>query len=127
MNSKRFNKNFDEIDRKSKVKMHKSGKNWVRTVLSQLNLLRVIRGRGQATVSIPVIETSERLSRQRMDYLKAALVSGAAVTGTALSPTVLAEEQVTVMEQEAEGNVDTVVNQDYVVIETASTEIVGED
>ncbi|HFU4464883.1 TPA: accessory Sec-dependent serine-rich glycoprotein adhesin, partial [Streptococcus suis] len=126
MNSKRFNKNFDEIDRKTKVKMHKSGKNWVRTVMSQLNLLRVIRGQGQATVSLPVIESSERLSRQRMDYLKAALASGAAMTGVAVAPTVLAEDQVTVMEQEAEGNVETVVNQDYVVIETVSTEIVEE-
>ncbi|HFI0352086.1 TPA: accessory Sec-dependent serine-rich glycoprotein adhesin, partial [Streptococcus suis] len=125
MNSKRFNKNFDEIDRKSKVKMHKSGKNWVRTVMSQLNLLRVIRGQGQATISLPVIENSERLDRQRMDYLKAVLASGAAITGTAVT-TAFAEEQVTVMEQEAEETVDTVVNQDYVVIETVSTEIVDE-
>ncbi|HFU4452097.1 TPA: accessory Sec-dependent serine-rich glycoprotein adhesin, partial [Streptococcus suis] len=122
---KRFNKNFDEIDRKSKVKMHKSGKNWVRTVMSQLHLLRVIRGQGQATVSVPVIENSERLARQRMDYLKAVLASGAAITGTAVT-TAFAEEYVVAMEQEAEGNVDTVVNQDYVVIETVSTEIVDE-
>ncbi|HFU4463741.1 TPA: accessory Sec-dependent serine-rich glycoprotein adhesin, partial [Streptococcus suis] len=126
MNSKRFNKNFDEIDRKSKVKMHKSGKNWVTTVVSQLSLLRVSRGQGQAKVALPVLENSERLDSQRLDYLKAVLASGAAVTGAAVTTPVFAEEQVVAVEQEAEGNADTVANQDYVVIETVSTEVVSE-
>ncbi|HEM4930666.1 KxYKxGKxW signal peptide domain-containing protein, partial [Streptococcus suis] len=52
MKHKRFNKDFDEVGRKSRVKMHKSGKNWIRTVMSQLSLLRVIRGKGQETVSV---------------------------------------------------------------------------
>ncbi|HFI0564458.1 TPA: accessory Sec-dependent serine-rich glycoprotein adhesin, partial [Streptococcus suis] len=126
MNSKRFNKNFDEIDRKSKVRMHKSGKNWVTTVVSQLSLLRVARGQGQGRVALPVLENRERLDSQRLDYLRAVLASGAAVTGAAVTTPVFAEEQVVAVEQEAEGNADTVANQDYVVIETVSTEVVSE-
>ncbi|MFX3970853.1 accessory Sec-dependent serine-rich glycoprotein adhesin, partial [Streptococcus suis] len=80
MKHKRFNKDFDEVGRKSRVKMHKSGKNWIRTVMSQLSLLRVIRGKGQETVSVPLVDSSERLESQRYQYLKAILASGAAVT-----------------------------------------------
>ncbi|HEM6229333.1 TPA: KxYKxGKxW signal peptide domain-containing protein, partial [Streptococcus suis] len=58
MKHKRFNKDFDEVGRKSRVKMHKSGKNWIRTVMSQLSLLRVIRGKGQETVSVPLVDSS---------------------------------------------------------------------
>ncbi|MEG3311735.1 KxYKxGKxW signal peptide domain-containing protein, partial [Streptococcus sp. SS-4456] len=38
-----FRKNRDnitEVSRKSRVKMHKSGKHWVRTVMSQIGLMR---------------------------------------------------------------------------------------
>ncbi|MER0123285.1 KxYKxGKxW signal peptide domain-containing protein [Streptococcus sp. ZJ93] len=48
MNRKKFNREFDEIDRKSRVKLHKSGKNWVRTLMSQLGLLRVLGSKNAA-------------------------------------------------------------------------------
>ncbi|HFR3411950.1 TPA: KxYKxGKxW signal peptide domain-containing protein, partial [Streptococcus suis] len=32
---------FTEVSRKSRVKMHKSGKHWVRTVMSQIGLMRI--------------------------------------------------------------------------------------
>ncbi|HFI2475647.1 TPA: KxYKxGKxW signal peptide domain-containing protein, partial [Streptococcus suis] len=36
------NKNrYTEVSRKSRVKMHKSGKHWVRTVMSQIGLMNV--------------------------------------------------------------------------------------
>ncbi|HEM5301528.1 TPA: KxYKxGKxW signal peptide domain-containing protein, partial [Streptococcus suis] len=62
MRRKQFNKDFDEIGRKSRVKMHKSGKNWVRTVMSQLSLLRVMRGSSQESVSVslPLVDSAER-------------------------------------------------------------------
>ncbi|MGF0071154.1 KxYKxGKxW signal peptide domain-containing protein [Streptococcus orisratti] len=47
MRRKRFNKDYDEVSRKSRVKMHKSGKHWVTTVMSQLGLIRVSKGAGE--------------------------------------------------------------------------------
>ncbi|NQM38245.1 accessory Sec-dependent serine-rich glycoprotein adhesin [Streptococcus suis] len=122
MNRKRFNKDFDEVGRKSRVKMHKSGKNWVRTVMSQLSLLRVIRGKGQSTISMPQIDRADRLESQRFQYLKAALASGAVVTGTAVTTTAFAEEQV-VVEQEVEETTDTVIDKNVVIVETATTQV----
>ncbi|HFR3896605.1 TPA: accessory Sec-dependent serine-rich glycoprotein adhesin, partial [Streptococcus suis] len=127
MNKKRFNKHFDEIGRRSRVKMHKSGKNWVRTVLSQISLLRVIRGRGQAKVTLPIIETNEELRSSRLAYLQALLASGAAISGTTLAPNTFAEEQVAVVEQQVDSKADTLVDKDIVVVESVLTEVVSEE
>lgn len=126
MNKKRFNKHFDEIGRRSRVKMHKSGKNWVRTVLSQISLLRVIRGRGQAKVTLPIIETNEELRSSRLAYLQALLASGAAISGTTLAPNTFAEEQVAVVEQQVDST-DTLVDKNIVVVESVLTEVVSEE
>ncbi|MGO0039400.1 accessory Sec-dependent serine-rich glycoprotein adhesin, partial [Streptococcus suis] len=127
MKHKRFNKDFDEVGRKSRVKMHKSGKNWIRTVMSQLSLLRVIRGKGQETVSVPLVDSSERLESQRYQYLKAMLVSGAAVTGAAVMTSVLGEEQVAAVEQQLEETTDTLIDKDHVVVETTTTKVISEE
>ncbi|MHC3561674.1 KxYKxGKxW signal peptide domain-containing protein [Streptococcus suis] len=34
-------KRYTEVSRKSRVKMHKSGKHWVRTVMSQIGLIQL--------------------------------------------------------------------------------------
>ncbi|HEM5196841.1 TPA: accessory Sec-dependent serine-rich glycoprotein adhesin, partial [Streptococcus suis] len=126
MNKKRFNKHFDEIGRRSRVKMHKSGKNWVRTVLSQISLLRVIRGKGQAKVTLPIIETNEELRSSRLAYLQALLASGAAISGTTLALNTFAEEQVAVVEQQVDST-DTLVDKNIVVVENVLTEVVSEE
>ncbi|HEM6271278.1 TPA: KxYKxGKxW signal peptide domain-containing protein [Streptococcus suis] len=38
------NKDFTEISRKSRVKMHKSGKHWVRVIMSSIGLFRLAGG-----------------------------------------------------------------------------------
>ncbi|HEM5155341.1 TPA: accessory Sec-dependent serine-rich glycoprotein adhesin, partial [Streptococcus suis] len=126
MNKKRFNKHFDEIGRRSRVKMHKSGKNWVRTVLSQISLLRVIRGKGQAKVTLPIIETNEEQRSSRLAYLQALLASGAAISGTTLALNTFAEEQVAVVEQQVDST-DTLVDKNIVVVESVLTEVVSEE
>ncbi|MGC4432106.1 KxYKxGKxW signal peptide domain-containing protein, partial [Streptococcus suis] len=44
MKGKKVGNNFEETSRKSRVKMHKSGKHWVRTVMSQIGLMRLFKG-----------------------------------------------------------------------------------
>lgn len=129
MRRKQFNKDFDEIGRKSRVKMHKSGKNWVRTVMSQLSLLRVMRGSSQESVSVslPLVDSAERLESQRYQYLKAALASGAVVAGATVAPAAFAEELPIAVEQQLEETTDTVVDKDLIVVKTTATEVVSQD
>ncbi|MET3633708.1 KxYKxGKxW signal peptide domain-containing protein [Streptococcus porcorum] len=44
MRRKNSNRDYTESSCKSRVKMHKSGKHWVRTVMSQINLVRLFKG-----------------------------------------------------------------------------------
>ncbi|HFI0302114.1 TPA: KxYKxGKxW signal peptide domain-containing protein [Streptococcus suis] len=44
MSNKFKNKDFTEISRKSRVKMHKSGKHWVRVIMSSIGLFRLAGG-----------------------------------------------------------------------------------
>ncbi|MGV3180138.1 KxYKxGKxW signal peptide domain-containing protein, partial [Streptococcus sp. 11273D007BW] len=63
MGNKRLRKDYTESSRKSRVKMHKSGKHWVRTVMSQINLVRLFKGgSGQHEVKV------ERLEKEVTDY-----------------------------------------------------------
>ncbi|MEG3309720.1 KxYKxGKxW signal peptide domain-containing protein [Streptococcus suis] len=124
MNRQRFSKNFDEIDRKSQVKMYKAGKNWVRKVISQISLLRVIRSRDDVTANISTVENRDCLDNRCHEYLKSILALGAAITGTSVSPTAFAEEYPLVVEQEVESSIDTLVDKDVVIVERVSSEII---
>ncbi|HGK7344131.1 TPA: KxYKxGKxW signal peptide domain-containing protein [Streptococcus suis] len=126
MNRQRFSKNFDEIDRKSQVKMYKAGKNWVRKVISQISLLRVIRSRDDVTANISTVENRDCLDNRCHEYLKSILALGAAITGTSVSPTAFAEEYPLVVEQEVESSIDTLVDKDVVIVERVSSEIIDD-
>ncbi|HFI0035201.1 TPA: putative Ig domain-containing protein, partial [Streptococcus suis] len=89
MNRKRFNKEYDEINRTSRVKMHKSGKHWVRTVMSQLSLLKVSNGKGEQRFYLtnPTVKNKARLGG------KAAILATSLLIGCSVSQQVLAEVQ----------------------------------
>ncbi|WP_328706728.1 KxYKxGKxW signal peptide domain-containing protein [Streptococcus halichoeri] len=46
------NYHYQEASRKTRVKMHKSGKHWVRTVISSIGLLRFFKGASPKDVHI---------------------------------------------------------------------------
>ena len=56
MKGKKVGNNFEETSRKSRVKMHKSGKHWVRTVMSQIGLMRLFKGAKVEEVAISQVE-----------------------------------------------------------------------
>ncbi|HFI0673197.1 TPA: Rib/alpha-like domain-containing protein, partial [Streptococcus suis] len=98
MNRKRFNREYDEINRTSRVKMHKSGKHWVRTVMSQLSLLRVSSGKGEQHfyLSNPCEKNRVRLGG------KAAILATSLLLSCGVSQQVLADVQEPVMTEQAE-------------------------
>ncbi|MGT2832550.1 YPDG domain-containing protein, partial [Streptococcus halotolerans] len=119
MRRKQFNKEFDEVNRKSRVKMHKSGKSWVKTVMSQLSLLRVAGKGASQTVRIKDIDS---IQTSNMTALKALLAAGAIGGGTMVADTVVqAEEEI------GDSNEESHNNEDIAVIETQETTVVGDD
>ncbi|HFU4055540.1 TPA: Rib/alpha-like domain-containing protein, partial [Streptococcus suis] len=98
MNRKRFNREYDEINRTSRVKMHKSGKHWVRTVMSQLSLLKVSSGKGEQHfyLSNPCEKNRVRLGG------KAAILATSLLLSCGVSQQVLADVQEPVMTEQAE-------------------------
>ncbi|HFU4469770.1 TPA: putative Ig domain-containing protein, partial [Streptococcus suis] len=98
MNRKRFNREYDEINRTSRVKMHKSGKHWVRTVMSQLSLLKVSNGKGEQRYYLtkPCVKNKDRLGG------RAAILATSLLLGCSVSQQVLAEVQELPVDQTGE-------------------------
>lgn len=86
MLKKRFNKEYQEVERSSRVKMHKSGKHWVRTVMSQLGLMRIMGGgAGREKVAVSLTSSSDVEKTSGSAYLKAVIVVGALVVAGGLN------------------------------------------
>ncbi|WP_195847607.1 accessory Sec-dependent serine-rich glycoprotein adhesin, partial [Streptococcus uberis] len=89
---KLIGKNTRIVESSSRVKMHKSGKSWVRTVMSKLSLFRAMKGKSVIVerVSVDDSDNSEMLSQSNMKYLKTVLATGAIAGGglIATTPTV---------------------------------------
>lgn len=123
MKRKQFNKDFDEVNRRSRVKMHKSGKNWVKTVMSQLSLFRVA-GKGKSTaVRIKEMPT-ESLSTTNMAALKVLLAAGAVSGGVVLADTAVHADEMTDATDDA--SQDATTQGDDFVVETTTREVVEE-
>ncbi|MEQ9763922.1 Rib/alpha-like domain-containing protein [Streptococcus sp. ZJ151] len=112
MRRKQFNKEFDEVNRKSRVKMHKSGKSWVKTVMSQLSLLRVAGKGASQTVRIKDIDS---IQTSNMTALKALLAAGAIGGGTMVADTVVQAAEETQTTESGEASESTL--EEVVVVE----------
>ncbi|MFS1664379.1 accessory Sec-dependent serine-rich glycoprotein adhesin, partial [Streptococcus sp. zg-JUN1979] len=127
MKGKRVN-HYEETSRKSRVKMHKSGKHWVRTVMSQIGLTRLFKG-GDSSEMVVISQASESLERQSMSksLLKSAAALSALAGGT-VAGVALAEETPVLEKTQA---TDTLATTDEVVLpssdatslETATTNV----
>lgn len=84
----------EETSRKSRVKMYKSGKHWVRVVMTQIGLMRLFKGLNVEEVNISLKEAEEVVSDVSMSHtiLKGAAALGAIIAGGASSQTVFADD-----------------------------------
>lgn len=115
--SQNLKKGLTETSRKSRVKLHKSGKHWVTTVMSQIGLLNLIKG-GSQEVKINNVD-QERYSLA--SHLLRGVLSAGAVAGGGLilADNVQAEEQVAT---EASTSTDTLATADQVSLTASTTE-----
>ncbi|MEE5988879.1 accessory Sec-dependent serine-rich glycoprotein adhesin, partial [Ligilactobacillus equi] len=87
MKQKKFNSEFRETDRKVRAKLYKSGKHWVRVLLSNIGLLRVSGGMAPEKVTIDaktVKEITETSEKNKQLILKGAAATAALLGGTAV-------------------------------------------
>ncbi|MCC9745757.1 YlbF/YmcA family competence regulator, partial [Streptococcus agalactiae] len=107
--------NFGEKSRKVRVKMRKSGKHWVKSVMTQIGYVILSRFSGKEKSS-KVQTTSEDLSRTKTSasILTAVAALGAVVGGTTDTTSVSAEETPTATE--LTGNEKTLATAETVVV-----------
>ncbi|MCK3941976.1 KxYKxGKxW signal peptide domain-containing protein [Streptococcus suis] len=86
--NKKVNKNFTEISRNSRVKMHKSGKHWVRTIMTSLGLFKVAGGTATETVKVDGAMVAPKSNQVVRGLVAAGALLGAQVS----AEQVLAEE-----------------------------------
>ncbi|WP_197456647.1 accessory Sec-dependent serine-rich glycoprotein adhesin, partial [Streptococcus sp. DD12] len=123
MRRRSFNKEYKEVDRKSRVRLYKAGKHWVTAVLSQLSLFRVAGASDRLlTSTLEENKDADRLSDASRNYLKGIMALGAVSGGGVLlthGQTVLADEALTTS---SASTGDTLVDQDTVVISSSATD-----
>ncbi|RRR54619.1 hypothetical protein EI998_01865, partial [Streptococcus suis] len=107
---------FTEVSRKSRVKMHKSGKHWVRTVMSQIGLMR-IGGNSEAIID-KLSEKTITLQPSATAVLRGLIAASAAAGGGFITDQIHAEE--VVVTSETSGTV--LATEDTVVMSDVTTE-----
>ncbi|MHC3752559.1 KxYKxGKxW signal peptide domain-containing protein [Streptococcus suis] len=91
MSSQKRN-DYTEVSRKSRVKMHKSGKHWVRTVMSQIGFIHL--GKHSASESSKIKLTSVNRQESATKLLRGLVAAGSVVGGGLTAEQVLAEDTV---------------------------------
>lgn len=109
-------KRYTEVSRKSRVKMHKSGKHWVRTVMSQIGLIQLGKRSASESPKIKLTSASQQESAAKM--LRGLVAASAVVGGGLTAEQVLAED--TVIATEVTTSV--LANEDTISMSDAGTE-----
>ncbi len=110
---------FEETSRKTRVKMHKSGKHWVRTIMSQIGLLRLLKGGSgsEQDIKIRSIDTVESTHSVSIGALKGIAAAGALMGGSVLFAENVKAEVVTTTTSAS----TVLANQDTVVLPSTDT------
>ncbi|HEM2802965.1 TPA: KxYKxGKxW signal peptide domain-containing protein, partial [Streptococcus suis] len=109
-------KRYTEVSRKSRVKMHKSGKHWVRTVMSQIGLIQLGKRSASESPKIKLTSASQQESAAKM--LRGLVAASAVVGGGLTAEQVLAEDTVIATEVTA----SVLANEDTISMSDAGTE-----
>ena len=110
MKSRKVCSKSGETSRKSHVKMYKSGKHWVRVVMTRIGLMRLFKGRKE---EIRISLSDEAMGEPTLSYniLKGAAALSTIMAGGAGSQTVFADDTTAV---ELELSTETLVDSDVV-------------
>ena len=119
---KRSKGEFREIDRVTRFKLIKSGKNWLRAATSNFGLLKVIHGQAEETVVAEVqedvVSVKEMTSR---GFLKGIVTAGAVLGATSIAYTAHADEAGNEVATASELKKETLAETDSLVLGSVST------
>ena len=119
---KRSKGEFREIDRVTRFKLIKSGKNWLRAATSNFGLLKVIHGQAEETVVAEVqedvVSVKEMTSR---GFLKGIVTAGAVLGATLIAYTAHADEAGNEVATASELKKETLAETDSLVLGSVST------
>ena len=119
---KRSKGEFREIDRVTRFKLIKSGKNWLRAATSNFGLLKVIHGQAEETVVAEVqedvVSVKEITSR---GFLKGIVTAGAVLGATSIAYTAHADEAGNEVATASELKKETLAETDSLVLGSVST------
>lgn len=93
MNTKK-EEQYTEVSRKSRVKLHKSGKHWVRTVMSQIGFIQLGKRSATAHPKMRISTVSQQESAAKV--LRGLIAASAIIGGGVSAEQILAEENVVV-------------------------------
>ncbi|MDE6375628.1 MAG: KxYKxGKxW signal peptide domain-containing protein [Ligilactobacillus sp.] len=84
MKERKYKNNYIETDRKTRVKMYKSGKQWVSSLISNIGLTKIFKGIADKHVVVrqEVLQKSDTDSDSLLDSKTEKLIKGAAAAGT---------------------------------------------
>ncbi|WP_304976106.1 SdrD B-like domain-containing protein [uncultured Ligilactobacillus sp.] len=84
MKERKYKNNYIETDRKTRVKMYKSGKQWVSSLISNIGLTKIFKGIADKHVVVrqEVLQKSDIDSDSLLDSKTEKLIKGVATAGT---------------------------------------------
>nr|WP_282007897.1 accessory Sec-dependent serine-rich glycoprotein adhesin [Enterococcus cecorum] len=121
-------KHIGETSRKSRVKMHKSGKHWVKTLMSQIGLIRLTGASAeQVKVTVDDVDTVTSKHSKSIALLKGIAATGAVVSGVGMLAHEVEAEDVTNADQSTQNDTvnltETTVTTTVDATETAPTTV----
>ncbi|MFI3702243.1 accessory Sec-dependent serine-rich glycoprotein adhesin, partial [Streptococcus uberis] len=119
MSKKQIGSDYVQTDSKSRVKLHKSGKSWVKTTLTSMGLLHLFRG---AKTEERVLDTDLDLEAgfSSTHWFKGAAALGALVGGAAVTNTAYAAETTSTLPVTSEVTTTGTTQVDSTVVASAS-------
>ena len=121
-------KHIGETSRKSRVKMHKSGKHWVKTLISQIGLIRLTGASAeQVKVTVDDVDTVTSKHSKSIALLKGIAATGGVVSGVGMLAHEVEAEDVTNANQSTQNDTvnltETTVTTTVDATETAPTTV----
>lgn len=110
---------YQESSRQTRVKMHKSGKNWVRTVVSNIGLLRFFKGLATQDIKVQALEDDIQKHSHAVSLLRGIAATGAMLGGSLVLADHVMAEEVTGATEQPLTMTDTVTMDTVTVTETS--------
>ncbi|WP_035460376.1 KxYKxGKxW signal peptide domain-containing protein, partial [Ligilactobacillus apodemi] len=126
MNERKYKNNYIETDRKTRVKMYKSGKHWVSSLMSHIGLTKIFKGMNDKAVisdknTVVKANDEDNLDSKTEKLLKGVAAAGTLATGIFVSQGLAsADETSQALQVEADKN-ETLVNTDTATIASSNT------